>query len=433
MTYQPNDVVDAPPGPLGPTGLGERVDSMDTLRGLAVLGIFVMNIPTFALPGAAFFNPPIAGGFEGGNYLAWLGSHLFFEMKMMALFSMLFGAGVAMMADRVEASGRRAGPTHYRRMGWLLLIGLLHAYLIWFGDILVAYALVGMLVYPLRRMAPKWKVVLACLLLPITMAASGLQQAMFEMLREADDPELAKAWLEIAPMFFPTEADLLDERGKVLGGFVHRAVAFAPDVLMMQTWVFAVFMVWRVAGLMLLGMAMQQWGVLAARRSTRFYTALAAIAGGAGLALVSAGVVANHRNGFDPIAFFGMVGWYNQVGSVGVALGWMGLVMLGCRTGALGRVRRGLAAVGRMALTNYLVQSLIGAFIFYGWGLGRFDAMSRWELLVVVLGVWALQLAWSPWWLRRYRYGPMEWVWRSLTYGRASPMRKGTCGGTDRT
>ncbi|MEQ9095889.1 MAG: DUF418 domain-containing protein [Phycisphaerales bacterium] len=414
----------AEPGPLGPTTQQDRIRSIDTLRGVALLGIFVMNIPIFALTGAAFFNPPIAGGFEGLDYLTWLASHALFDMKMMAIFSMLFGAGVALMAERLTETGRNAAGVHYRRMGWLLAIGMIHAYLIWFGDILVAYALVGMLVYPLRRLRALWLAIIGGLLLPVGMALSGAQQAMFELLRNSTDPQMMETWKEVGVMFFPDAAALEEERQKVLGGFFHRAAAQAPDVVMMQTFVFAVFIFWRVSGLMLLGMALHKWGVFRAERSVRDYVTMLVAGALLGGGLIAAGVAVNHAKGFDPVAFFGVVGWFNYAGSVGVALAWVALVMLICKAGVLGMVRHALASVGRMALTNYLMQSVIGAFIFYGWGLGYFGQLSRSELIPIVLGVWALQLIISPLWLSKFRFGPMEWLWRSLTYLKPAPMRR---------
>ncbi|MFI4915642.1 MAG: DUF418 domain-containing protein [Phycisphaerales bacterium JB060] len=418
------------PGPLGPTTRWDRIDAIDTLRGVALLGIFVMNVPIFALTGTAFFNPPVAGGFEGLDYLTWLFSHLLFDMKMMAIFSMLFGAGVALMADRLTKTGRSAAGVHYMRMVWLLVIGMLHAYLIWFGDILVAYALTGMLVYPMRRVPAVWLVVISGGLLAVGMTLTGLQQAFFEMMRTSTDPDMAEAWQDMGTMFFPTEAFLEEERAKNLDGFFGRARAYMIDVVFMQTYVFGTFIFWRVAALMLLGMALHKWGVFRADRSARFYATLTAIGALTGGGLVAAGVVVNHANGFDPVAFFGVVGWFNYAGSVGMALAWIGLVMLVCKTGVLGLVRHALASVGRMALTNYLMQSLIGAFIFYGWGLGYFGQLSRSELLPIVLGVWTLQLIISTVWLWKFRFGPMEWVWRSLTYLKPAPMLKAARAGT---
>lgn len=420
----PSTHVSSDPGPLGPTGRGDRASSIDTLRGVALLGIFVMNIPIFALTGTAFFNPPVAGGFEGVDYLTWLVSHVLFDMKMMAIFSMLFGAGVALMAERLAETGRKPASVHYRRMGWLLVIGMVHAYLIWFGDILVAYALVGMVVYPLRRLPAVWLAVVGCLLFPIGMALAGGQQLIFEMLRNSKDPSMVETWSEVGTMFFPTEASLETERQKVMGGFFERALAQAPDVVMMQTFVFALFIFWRVAGLMLLGMALHKWGVFKAKRSRAFYTAMLLVGGLLGGGLVGIGVALNHRNGFDPVAYFGVVGWFNYVGSIGVALAWVGLIMLICKAGVLGLARHALASVGRMAMTNYLMQSLIGAFIFYGWGLGSFGRLDRSELVPIVLGVWAFQLVVSPLWLERFRFGPMEWFWRCLTYWKIEPMRR---------
>lgn len=418
------------PGPLGPTSQGERIDSIDTLRGVAVMGIFFMNIPTFALPGAAFFNPALAGGFEGADFVAWLVGHVLFDMKMMAVFSMLFGAGVVLMADRLVQTGRKPGAVHYRRMVWLLAIGLVHAYLIWFGDILVAYAIIGMMVYPLRGLRPAWLVVIACIVMPIGMVFSGLMQVMFEMMREATDADMKQAWEQQRPMFFPTPEELDLERQKLMGGFFDRAVQQIPSVVIMQTFVFAMFTLWRVSGLMLLGMALHKLGVFTAQRSYRFYAIMLALGLVLGGGLVVTGVGVNRANGFDPIAFFGVVGWFNYAGSVGVALAWVALVMLLCKSGALGWLGRALAAVGQMALTNYLGQSVIAAFIFYGWGLGYFGQLSRSELAMIVLGVWVLQLVASPLWLSRFRFGPVEWLWRSLTYWKLAPMRRAGADGT---
>ena len=416
------------PGPLGPTSRGDRIGSIDTLRGVALLGIFVMNIPFFALSGTSFFNPPADGGFTGANYAFWLVSHLLFDMKMMAIFSMLFGAGVVLMAERLEAKGGKPASVHYRRMLWLLAIGLIHAYAIWFGDILVTYALVGMLVYLLRRLRPRWLILTAVLLFPVAMVLSGLQQLLFEFMRDnagrgADaDPNWIEAWKGVSEMFYPTEASLGDEADGALGGFVDRIAAHAPDALVMQTFVLGVFTFWRVSALMLLGMALYKLRVFSAERSSRFYAIMLLLGGLIGGGLVGAGVAVNHANDFDPIAYFGVVSWFNYVGSVGVALAWVALVMLACKVGVLAQLRHALASVGRMALTNYIMQSIIAGFIFYGWGLGYFRSLERIELLPIVLGVWIFQLILSPLWLARFRFGPIEWLWRSLTYWKPAPM-----------
>ncbi len=410
---------------VGPVGRGERIDSIDTLRGVAVLGIFLMNIPSFAFTGTAFFNPPAGGGFEGANYATWLVSHLLFDMKMMAIFSMLFGAGIVLMTERIDSTGRAPGAVHYRRLLWLLAIGMVHAYIIWFGDILVAYALIGMMLYPLRKLRPRTLLIIAALLFPIAMVFSGLQQLMFATMRSAETGGWAEAWDDgMSVVFYPTEESLKDESDAALAGFFGRALAHAPGVVFMQTWIFGTYVLWRVAGLMLIGMALYKAGVFKAQRSTRFYATMFAACLAIGGGLVGAGVLVNHANNFDPVDFFGVVGWFNYLGSVGVALAWVALVMLVCKTGVLTWLRSSLAAVGRMALTNYLMQSLIASFIFYGWGLGYYGRLARIEYMPIVLGVWAFQMFLRPIRLKRFRFGPMEWFWRSLTYWKVQPLRR---------
>ena len=131
-----------------------RIDSIDVLRGFALLGILFMNIQLFAMPDMAYENPTAYGDLEGMNFNVWLGSRIFADQKFMTIFSMLFGAGIVLMTARAEARGGTAR-LHYRRMGWLMLIGLLHAHLLWAGDILFLYAVCGMAAYPFRRLSPK--------------------------------------------------------------------------------------------------------------------------------------------------------------------------------------------------------------------------------------------------------------------------------------
>jgi len=396
-----------PSSPLSPVGETGRIDSIDVLRGVALLGIFVMNIPTFALSQYAYFSPELHGGFEGADYWTWLLSHIFFEQKMMSIFSMLFGAGVVLFADRAIRRRGTAAGVHYRRMGWLLLIGMLHAYLIWHGDILVAYALVGMLVYPLFRLRPVFLLIIAAALLPISTILGVLFQwgaVYMQTEAEAGTEWAVREWQEMSAGFYPDDQ------------------AMAPIVVEMQTFMLFFWGIWRIASMMLLGMALYKWGVFSAARSTRFYAIMIGAGLLTGVPLVLGGVSMMHSTDFDPIKFMGVNGAFNYFGSVGIALAWVGAIMLMCKSGVLSWLRAGLAAVGRMAFTNYLSQSLIAAFIFYGWGLGHFGSMSRSELLLIVLAVWVFQILFSTLWLSRFRMGPLEWLWRSLTYLRAQPI-----------
>ncbi|XHC24841.1 DUF418 domain-containing protein [Phycisphaerales bacterium ac7] len=192
----------------------------------------------------------------------------------------------------------------------------------------------------------------------------------------------------------------------------------------MQTYVLLTWAMWRVSAMMLLGMALFKWGVFSAQRSFRFYSILTGAGLLVGMPLILLGVSGMHASDFDPLRYFGVNGAFNAFGSVGIALAWVGLIMIVCKAAIAPQVRNGLAAVGRMAFTNYLMQSLIGATLFYGWGFGLFGQLSRSELLLVVVAVWAFQIAFSLIWLKRFRFGPMEWLWRSLTYWRIEPIAR---------
>jgi len=169
---QANSPAVAPDQLPGPITVTERFAALDTLRGVAVLGILIMNIYAFAMPFAAYMNPLQMGGLEWYNLGTWFATHIVADQKFMSIFSMMFGAGLVLMWQRAEARGAKFGRIYYRRMFWLLVIGMLHGYLLWFGDILFYYAFVGMLLYPARKWQPRTLIIVACLLLPITLAIS---------------------------------------------------------------------------------------------------------------------------------------------------------------------------------------------------------------------------------------------------------------------
>ena len=197
-----------------------------------------------------------------------------------------------------------------------------------------------------------------------------------------------------------------------------------PMAAKFQTFILLFWGLWRAAGCMLLGMALFKIGVLTGHKSPGFYRRMATICGVVGVPIVIYGIHRNFEAGWsvEYSQFFG--GAYNYVGSVFVALMWVALVMLMCRTGVASFVRGRLASAGRMAFTNYLMQTVICTFIFYGHGLGYFGSVSRVGQVLIVFGVWTLQLLWSKPWLEKFRFGPAEWLWRSLCYGRTQPMKR---------
>ncbi len=410
MTTSPHRAVAAPVAETA------RIDSIDVLRGFALLGILVMNIQAFAMPQAAYFNPTAYGDLEGANLWVWLTGRMFFDQKFMTLFSMLFGAGIVLMAGRAEARGG-AGRVHYRRMGWLLVIGLLHAHLLWYGDILFTYAVCGMVVYPLRHLSPGRLVALGTTLLAIGSAPSvGAGMSLPYWPEEALSALTDEAWR-------PTPEVIEAELAVYRGGWLAQLPSRSGDALALQTVLLIFWGLWRAGGLMLIGMALFKGDVFSARRSARFYAGLIAAAVAVGLPLQAYGLSLDFARGWPVWSFFiGMQ--FNYWPSIAVSLGYVGLVMLVCRNAALHRLTRPFAAVGQTALTNYLLQTVLCTLVFYGHGLGWFGSVDRVGQIGVVAAVWAVQLVASPLWLRRFRFGPAEWAWRSLTYGARQPLRR---------
>ena len=396
----------------------ERIGSLDVLRGFAVLGILVMNVQSFSMIGAAYFNPNVSGYFDGIDRWIWIVGHLFTDQKFMTLFSMLFGAGIVLMAGRSDASGRQAAGLHYRRMIWLLLIGAAHAYLFWYGDVLVWYALSGLVVFLLRKRRPRTLLTIGLISLLIGAGlylATGI--AITSMPEDVVQENFSSNWQ-------PSQEDIDAEVAAYRGGFAEQMTLRAPTAFGMHTFVFLFFAFWRAGGLMLVGMAYFKWSLFDATRPAAFYRKLAIRGLALGLPIVALGIYTNMRAGWTVgySQFFGV--FPNYIGSVLVSTGYVGLIMLWCQGSLLQGLRARLAAVGRMALTNYLTQTLICTSLFYGHGLGWFQGADRVQQSLVVIAVWALQLIWSPIWLRHFRFGPFEWLWRSLTYFRPQPMQR---------
>ena len=193
---------------------------------------------------------------------------------------------------------------------------------------------------------------------------------------------------------------------------------------MMHFFIVPIYIFWHTAGLMLMGMAAYKWGILSATRSVKFYGMMIVVGLLIGLPSVGAGVWFNAKSGWDPIQGQFIGGNWNLVGGPFVATAWIGLVMLFCKLGVLTNVHKALASVGRMALTNYIGQSVICSLLFYGHGFGWFGQLERVELLCVVAAIWAFQIVFSILWLSRFRFGPLEWAWRSATYLRIQPLHR---------
>ncbi len=423
--------------PVAPT---ERINSIDMLRGIAVVGILVMNIYGFAMPFAAYMNPLAHGGTEWYNVGTWFFTHILFDQKFLPIFSMLYGAGLVLMIDRAAARGAKIGGIWYRRNFWLLVIGALHAYLIWFGDILFFYAFIGMLIYPLRNRSPRALIIIACVMFLIGILLSlggGTQmaklrtaatevselQAAGETLSEEQQETLAQ-WEEMLPFVGPPGPVVEKDLAGYAQGYTDVVAFRAPQVAMMHVQALPFFLIWRVGGLMLIGMALMKLGVFSAVRSTAFYKRLMLFGYVTGLPLVLLSAWILQANDWDPLFTFKVGGLPNYVGSILMSLGHVSLFLLIIKSGALTRLLARFAALGRMALTNYLMHSVVMTSIFYGYGLGLYGDVPRLYQMSFVVAMVAFQLWFSPVWLASFRFGPVEWLWRSLTYWRMQPLRK---------
>lgn len=398
-----------------PVAAKDRFESLDVLRGVAVMGILMVNIQAFAMVWPAYQNPTAHMDFTGINQTAWFVQHVFFEMKFITLFSAMFGAGIILMTGDGPDSSTRV---HYRRMLWLLVFGLVHAYALWFGDILFTYALAGMIVVLFRRMSVGKLVFWGLFWTALTgLILVGLM-ASFMMLPDTMGP--ADVGMGMTPdqleqQVAAYQAGWLDSRG-------YNAIVAVTSQLGV------VAFGGRIIGVMFLGMALFKSGFLLGQWPVARYAISAAIGLGLGVPLVWFG--AEHALAAE-FALGEM--WVhtatNYAGSLLMAFGYAAVVMLICKAPVLALVRAPFRAAGRMAFTNYLTQSIAMVFIFVGApGLGLFGTMERIEQVQLVIAVWAVQLIVSVLWLQAFRYGPFEWLWRALTYGKLHPILKERAG-----
>jgi uncharacterized protein len=391
----------------------DRIAALDIVRGVAVLGILLLNIVSFGLPQAAYLNPRAYGGWHGADLVAWAVNFVLFDGKMRGLFSFLFGASMLLVIERAEANGESAASVHYRRMGWLLAFGLAHLFLVWEGDILAHYALVGMFAFALRDLPTGRMLTLGVLLI----AASTVLFAAIPLAIHYD-PSAGAALAGAVGVPPPAEIarDLALYRGDY-ATLLRARFAEHADTPLILLWFFGP----ETLAYMLFGMAGLRSGLLSGAWPRARYVRWAAICWG--IALPAYGALAAYMIDAQFTIFsVALASWTLTVPLLPpMTLGWACLILLLARPG--GALTGRLAAAGRMAFTNYLLTSLICTSLFYGHGLGWFGTLSRWQLYPVVALLWALMLFWSKPWLARFRFGPLEWLWRSLARGRIERLR----------
>ena len=371
----------------GPVAESTRITSLDLIRGVAVLGILLMNAVSFKFGQVPYWNLS-AGGSE--TWLDWavgIFGEIFVDQKFMGLFSLLFGAGMMLFIERAQARGGRAVRLNLWRNVLLLAIGILH-FQLWEGDVLMIYALSAVVLLALVRLPSRSLVAIGAVIFLLPIANDFWMQSIAN---ETDSP-LTGIWT--GP-----------------GADIEEVIGLTPGFNYAM----------RGLGMILMGAGLYRLGFMNGGMSTRAYRTVAIAGIGSGLSLAALGVVLVAVNDFSrEVAFIGNIP--NNLGTIPASLGYMSLIIL-WNQGSDNWVKRRLRAAGRMALTNYLTQSVLGVLVL---SVVLSDVtVNRAGVLLFVLAVWALQLWWSQTWLDRYRFGPAEWLWRVATYRRGQALRRG--------
>jgi uncharacterized protein len=359
----------------------QRIASLDVIRGIAVLGILLMNSVAFALPAAAYANLEQAGNKTLLDTAIGVACRILVNEKMMALFSLLFGVGIVIFADRAAANGRRSIWLSLWRNLLLFIVGVAHT-IVWDGDVLTVYAVCAPVVLLLRKLPAAWLFGIGLVL------ANAAPVVALLVSSSVEDADLGEAWF--------------------IGGEVTDGVG---GLLLLDGF-------GRALGLMLIGVGLFRLGFVQGTAGQAAYRRAAMW--GLGVPLSTAGLLINTSADWaGSSAIPGLA--ISTFGTVPMALGYLSLIVLWAARFS-GGVHVRLQAVGQMALTNYLTQTIIGVTVLTI-ALGSVD-MSRTFVLGFVVAVWALQLTWSPWWLARFHFGPFEWAWRSATYRSAQALRR---------
>lgn len=411
-----------------PDPMTGRLTELDATRGMAVMGILLINIISFSMPFAAYVNPLAWGGTGTADMIVWTVNQLLFEGRMRGLFALLFGVSALLVIERGDASGRSGTAIHLRRMAVLAILGLAHLVLVWDGDVLLHYAVVGLLIPVLRPLpATKLTALAMTILLVFTLIWSGMMGGALYLEHAARAPgasadTIRQAREVLANMPSANGPGIAEEVARMRGGYAgivaHRAASVGQLFLQAFNALGGETLAY-----MLIGMALWKSGFFTGgwddRRLKRLMAWCYAISL-PGLALLTWWAFASR---FDPIVLMGnFVAWAVPFRVI-CAVGHLALAVLLVRRLAGSRAIARIAATGRMALSNYLATSIVMTTVFNGYGLGLFGHVERAPVYGFVIAMWALMLLWSKPWLDRFAYGPFEWVWRSLARLEWQPLR----------
>ncbi|MCA1748793.1 MAG: DUF418 domain-containing protein, partial [Sphingomonadales bacterium] len=376
----------------------------------------------------AYMSPVVYGDAGSADVGAWLVSYMLVDGKMRGLFSLLFGASMMLVIERAEMKGESAARIHYSRMVWLALFGLFHFFFIWWGDILFLYAAIGSLAFLFRHRTPERLISLALMIYFVgAVLWTALMGSLFFLenaaLAPGADAETVRSYEEMMEGF-PFSAEKVAEEVAIHRGGYADIVAHKFTNTALQPLTSVLQAGFETLPLMLLGMALLKNGFMLGEWKVAAYLRIAAWLLPIGLAITGAIAWIVIASGFDPLTVMNAAIAWTYPPRLMMTIGYAALLAILIGRFAASPVMARVAATGRAAFTNYLGTSIVMTTIFYGYGLGLYGEVGRIELYLFVLGAWALMLLWSKPWLDRFRFGPLEWLWRSLARMELQPMRK---------
>ncbi|WND02642.1 DUF418 domain-containing protein [Temperatibacter marinus] len=426
-----------------PTQKKDRIASLDVARGVAVLGILACNIWAFGWPIYAWRDMGMMG-LENYHRESFIAMMQFLDGTQRGIFSMLFGVGTVLFMERMakRGIGIEGADIFFRRTVILFVFGLMNAFVfMWFGDILFHYAAVTFIIYGLRNAKLKTLVSIILFIMVFNMGIKSLSylgrteaKAGWEEARalQKEGKELtSEQTSKLKEWYRRTDTERTAKRAQdqidtIRSGFGGTWTTHASWSVKFETTYFYYGFFFDVLIMMFLGIILYRIGLFSRSFSKKKLAALAVILIGLGSAWRFVKVSAIWGTGFGEYDALASAGFavFEQPTRLILSVGYLSAILFLCRLGRDGIIKKAFAATGQMALTNYLSQSIICAFLFYGFGYGLYGQLYGLDLMTVVGVIWAIQLIWSPLWLKRYRYGPFEWVWRSLTYGQKQPMKR---------
>ena len=408
----------------------DRIISIDILRGFALLGILIMNITSFAMPSMSYFSPLIYD-VSLPNHIVYCISHVLADQKFMAIFSILFGASAILFINNCLKKGKNPFLLYYSRNFWLFIIGSLHSYYLWYGDILLIYSFCAFFLYFFKNISPQFQFILGVI---IYLSPATINFLTYEYVidhqSKVDQAVIIDHW---NPSTLKINEEIEVYRGSYDGQIKYRDKmwssaekenskgAIGKGIIGLSL---LIDLLSRSFGMMLIGMSCFSWGIFNNTRSRLYYKNFIIYGFGIGFPLSIIGLFNTYSAEWNwkYVQFLARIP--NHLATPFISFGYIGLLMLLIRSDFMSSILERLRAIGKTALSAYLMQTIIATSIFYGFGLGLFGYIDRTGQILIMILIWGLLLFICPLWLKRYQYGPIEWVWRMLTHIRFIHLTK---------